>query len=49
VFAVSASLALAPGLSLAMILSIFILLGYVYILIALLAGGSHFKLRYPGT
>lgn len=45
VFAVSAALALAPGLSLAMIVGLALLLGYALVVLALIAGGSHFKSR----
>ena len=48
VFAVSAALALAPGTSVPMLISIVLLLGYAFVLLALLAGGSHFRARYPG-
>ena len=48
VFAVSAALALAPGLSVPMLIAIVLLLGYAYVLLALLAGSGHFRARYAG-
>ena len=48
VFAVSAALALAPGTSAPMLIAIVLLLGYAFVLLALLAGGSHFRARYRG-
>lgn len=48
VFAVSAALALAPGLSVPMLIAIVLLLGYAYVLLALLAGSGHFRARYQG-
>ena len=48
VFAVSAALALAPGLSVPMLIAIVLLLGYAYVLLALLAGSGHFRASYPG-
>jgi hypothetical protein len=47
VFAVSTALALAPGLSVPMLIAVVLLVGYAFILLALFAGGSHFKRRYP--
>ena len=48
VFAVAASMALVPGVSVQMLVSIVLLLGYAFVLLALIAGGSHFRARYPG-
>jgi hypothetical protein len=48
VVGVSFALALAPGFSVSLIGAIVVLLGYAFILLALIAGGSHFKRRYPG-
>jgi hypothetical protein len=45
--AVTFSLALAPGASIQVIGSVVILLGYAFVFLALLAGGSHFRRRYP--
>jgi len=45
--AVSFALALAPGASPALIGAMFVLLGYSFIVLALIAGGSHFRRRYP--
>jgi len=44
---VSFALALAPGASPALIAAMVILLGYAFIVLALIAGGSHFRRRYP--
>jgi hypothetical protein len=46
IFAVSAAFALA-GTSVALIVSVILLLGFAFVLLALLAGGSHFTARYP--
>lgn len=43
---VSFALALAPGASPAMIAAMVVLLGYAFIVLALIAGGSHFRRRY---
>jgi hypothetical protein len=45
VFAVSTALALAPGLSVPMLVAATLLIGYAVILLALFAGGSHFRRR----
>lgn len=47
VFAVSTAIALAPGVSVPMIVAVVLLLGYAYSLLALITGGSHFRPRYP--
>lgn len=47
VVGVSFALALAPGFSVPLIGAIVVLLGYAFILLALIAGGSHFRRRYP--
>jgi hypothetical protein len=44
---VTFSMALAPGTSVPVIGSVAILIGYAFILVALFAGGSHFRRRYP--
>jgi len=44
---VSFALALAPGASPALIAAMVVLLGYAFIVLALIAGGSHFRRRYP--
>ncbi len=46
-FVVSAALALAPGVSVAMVAGVVLVLGYAFALLALIAGGSHFRARYP--
>lgn len=46
-FVVSAALALAPGVSVAMVAAAALVLGYAFVLLALIAGGSHFRARYP--
>ena len=48
IFAVSTALALAPGVSVPMLIAIVLLLGYAFVLLALMAGGSHFRARYQG-
>ncbi|MEX2547900.1 MAG: hypothetical protein WD830_08965 [Chloroflexota bacterium] len=47
VAAVSFALALAPGFSPTLIGAIVVMLGYAFILLALFAGGGHFRRRYP--
>ena len=46
IFAVSTALARAPGLSLPMLISVVLLVGYAFVLLALFAGGVHFRRRY---
>ncbi len=46
VFAVSTAVALAPGLSVPMLVALVLLLGYAYALLALIAGGGHFRARH---
>ena len=48
IIAVSAALALVPGVSVQLMIAAVLLLGYAYVLLALIAGGSHFRARYPG-
>lgn len=48
VVAVSGSMALAPGLSVALMISAVLLVAYAFVLLALIAGGSHFRRNYPG-
>ncbi len=43
----SFAIALAPGFSVPLIGTIAVLIGYAFILVALFAGGSHFRRRYP--
>jgi hypothetical protein len=47
IFGLSLSMALAPGLSVPTLIAIVLVVGYGFILLALFAGGSHFKRRYP--
>ena len=47
IFALSLSLALAPGLSIPTIIAATLVAGYAFILLALLVGGKHFKRRIP--
>jgi hypothetical protein len=46
IVAASTAFALASGVSVGALVAVVILLGYAFALIALLAGGSHFKRRY---
>jgi hypothetical protein len=46
VISISFALALAPGVSFALIGAIVVLVGYAFILLMLLAGGRHFRRRY---
>jgi hypothetical protein len=48
VVALSAVLALVPGVSVQLGVAAVLLLGYAYIVLALIAGGSHFRVRAPG-
>jgi hypothetical protein len=48
VVALSAVLALVPGVSVQLGIAAVLLLGYAYILLALIAGGGHFRVRAPG-
>jgi hypothetical protein len=47
VLALSAVLALVPGTSAQLVVAIALLIGYAFILLALIAGGGHFRKRYP--
>jgi hypothetical protein len=47
VFALSIAMALAPGLSVAALIAIVLVVGYIFILLGLFAGGSHFRRRQP--
>jgi hypothetical protein len=47
VIALSAVLALVAGVSIQLIVAAALLLGYAFILLALIAGGSHFRTQYP--
>ena len=49
VVSVSFSLALSPGASVPMVASIAVVLGYAFMLVALVAGGRHFRDRYSGA
>jgi hypothetical protein len=44
---ISFAIALAPGASMPLIGTIAVLIGYAFILVALFAGGSHFRRRQP--
>ena len=44
---VSVALALASGFSVVVIGAVAVLLGYAFVLLALFAGGGHFRRRYP--
>ncbi len=46
-FGVSMALALARGTSIPVIIAIVLLVGYAFTVLALIAGGGHFKRRYP--
>jgi hypothetical protein len=46
-FAVSLAVALAPGASIPVIISVVLLIGYALVVLALIAGGNHFRRRYP--
>jgi len=46
IFAVSIAFALAGGFTLPVIIGVVLLIGYVLIILALIAGGSHFRRRY---
>jgi hypothetical protein len=48
IVALSAVIALVPGVSVQLGIAVVLLLGYAYILLALIAGGSHFRARAPG-
>ena len=41
-------MALAPGVSVALMISAVLLVGYAFVILALIAGGSHFRRNYPG-
>ena len=47
VVALSAVLALVPGTSVQLMIAVVLLLGYAYVLLALIAGGSHFRATVP--
>ena len=49
IFAVSTAIALAPGEVTTMILAAAVLIGYAVALLALIAGGSHFRVRQAGS
>jgi hypothetical protein len=48
VVAVSGSVALVAGVSVQLMLSAVLIVGYAFVLLALIAGGSHFRRNYPG-
>ncbi|HUP83081.1 MAG TPA: hypothetical protein VM284_02710 [Candidatus Limnocylindria bacterium] len=48
VLALTSTLALVPGASVQLIVSIALLIGYAFIFLALIAGGGHFRARYQG-
>ncbi len=48
VIALSAVIALVPGVSVELGIAAVLLLGYAFVLLALIAGGSHFRARSPG-
>jgi hypothetical protein len=48
VVAVSGAMALVPGVSVQLMISAVLLVGYAFVLLALIAGGSHFRRNYPG-
>ncbi|MEO8625322.1 MAG: hypothetical protein ABI452_01350 [Candidatus Limnocylindrales bacterium] len=48
VIALSAVLALVPGVSVQLIVASALVVGYAFVLLALIAGGGHFRMRYPG-
>jgi hypothetical protein len=48
IVALSGVMALAPGASVPLMISAVLLVGYAFVLLALIAGGSHFRKNYPG-
>ena len=42
------AMALAPGASVQLMVAVMLLVGYAFVLLALIAGGSHFRKNYPG-
>jgi hypothetical protein len=44
----SAILALVPGVSLQLIIAGALVVGYAFVVLALIAAGNHFRARYPG-
>jgi hypothetical protein len=48
IVAVTSAVALVPGQSVQLIVAIVLLVGYALVVLALLAGGGHFRRRYPG-
>ena len=48
VVALTSTMALIPGTSVQLILSISFLIAYAFIVLMLIAGGGHFRRRYPG-
>ncbi|MEP7360878.1 MAG: hypothetical protein ABI744_04790 [Chloroflexota bacterium] len=49
VVVLGAVLALVPGTSVQLVVAVALLIGYGFILLALIAGGGHFRKRYPGN
>jgi hypothetical protein len=47
VIALSAVLALVPGVSVQLIVASALVIGYAFVLLALIAGGGHFRAQYP--
>jgi hypothetical protein len=47
VIALSAVLTLVPGVSVQLILASALVIGYAFVLLALIAGGGHFRAQYP--
>jgi hypothetical protein len=44
----TSTLALVPGVSVQLIVAIAFLIAYAFVVLALIAGGGHFRVRYPG-
>jgi hypothetical protein len=42
------AMALVPGLSVELMVAVVLLLGYAYVVLALIAGGGHFRARSQG-
>jgi hypothetical protein len=48
IVALTSTVALVPGVSVQLIVAIVFLVAYAFVILALIAGGGHFRARYPG-
>jgi hypothetical protein len=48
IVALTSTVALVPGVSVQLIVAIVFLVAYAFVILALIAGGGHFRGRYPG-